>query len=61
MWLEDYDKAFSSFELAVLYNEKNAKAFRAGARALRELDRGSLADQYESRVRDLQSQEGPTP
>lgn len=56
MWLEDYDKAFSSFELAVLYNDKSEKAFRAGARALRELDRGSLADEYESRARSLESQ-----
>ena len=58
MWLKEYEKAFSSFELAVLYNENNAKAFRAGSRALRELDRGSLADQYENRARDLGAQQG---
>ncbi len=56
MWLEDYEKAFSSFELAVLYDDKSEKAFRAGARALRALDRGSLADEYESRASSLESQ-----
>ena len=53
MWLEDYEKAFSSFELAVLYDDQNGNAFRAGARALRELDRGQLASEYESRASAL--------
>ena len=57
MWLEDFEKAFNSFELAVLYDEKSAKAYRAGARALRELDRGELAQQYESRASELESQQ----
>jgi len=55
MWLEDYEKAFTSFELATLFNDKNVKAFRAGAIALRKLDRTSLAEQYESRAEELET------
>lgn len=55
MWMEDYEKAFTSFELATLFNDKHAKAFRAGAIALRKLDRTSLAEQYENRAKELEA------
>ncbi len=55
MWLEDYEKAFTSFELATLFNDKHVKAFRAGALALRKLDRTSLAEQYEKRAEELEA------
>ena len=55
MWMEDYEKAFTSFELATLFNDKNVKAFRAGAMALRKLDRTSLAEQYESKAQELET------
>ncbi len=55
MWMEDYEKAFNSFELAVLYNGKHAKAFRGGAIALRKLDRGNLAEQYENSAAELEA------
>jgi tetratricopeptide (TPR) repeat protein len=55
MWLQDYEKAFTSFELATLFNAQNAKAFRAGAMALRRLDRTSLAEQYENKADELEA------
>ena len=57
MWKEEYEKAFTSFELAVLYNDKHAKSYRAGAQALRALDRGNLAEQYDRRANELGDQE----
>ena len=57
MWLEEYKKAFSSFELAVLYDDQNAKAFRAGAIALRRLDRGNLAQQYDNSADKLEAEQ----
>jgi tetratricopeptide (TPR) repeat protein len=55
MWMEEYEKAFNSFELATLFNEKHAKAFRAVAIALRKLDRGNLAEQYENSAAELEA------
>ena len=60
-FLEKHDKAFTSFELAVLFDDQHAAAFRAGAAALRQLERGNLAQEYESRASQIEaSQESST-
>lgn len=55
MRLSDYQKAFDSAELAILNDENNAEAYRLAAEALRQLGRDSLAEQYESRVRQIET------
>ncbi len=54
MQLEEYQKAFDSFEHALLRDDQNLTACREAAKALRELGRPSLAEQYEAKAATLE-------
>ena len=54
--LEEPQKAFNSFDLAILNDENNAEALRGAATALRLLGRDSLANEYQNKADALPRQ-----
>lgn len=58
MLLEKYEKAFNSYHDATLRDDKNSEAFRKAAVALKMLGRDSLSNEYESRAKELEAQNG---
>ena len=55
MMIKEYEKAFNSFDYATLVDTNQFKAFERAADALRELGRGSTADEYAKRAKELKT------